>query len=58
MGKYRLTYWYGPFFEPSVGNTLGQSLPRGITTDQARALTILHELAHAVGRTFHGGAFG
>jgi len=57
-GNRSVVYLYDAFFERSVGGTTTQFLPDRITTDQARALTILHEFAHAVWRTFHAGPFG
>jgi hypothetical protein len=58
LGNRSVIYLYDPFFEESVGNTTSQFLPDKISKDQARALTILHEFAHAVWRTFHAGSLG
>jgi hypothetical protein len=49
---------YDPFFEKDVGRTTTRFLPDRIDANQARALTILHEYAHSVWRTFHAGPLG
>jgi hypothetical protein len=47
-------FLYNPFFSDTVGGTTNQFKPNKISPGEARSLTILHELAHAVWRNFHG----
>ena len=57
-GKRSKVNLYDPFFDKNVGGTTTQFLPDRIDANQARALTILHEFAHSVWRTFHSGPLG
>ncbi len=44
---------YNPFFLKTVGGTRNEFGRNSLSEGQARALVILHELAHAVWRNFH-----
>jgi hypothetical protein len=46
-------FLYNPCFSDTVGGSNNQFKPDKISVADARALTILHELAHAVWRNFH-----
>lgn len=53
-GRNSRIFLYNAFFSDSVGGTTNQFKPDKISAGDARTLTILHELAQAVWRNFHG----
>ncbi len=52
-GGNRRIYLYNAFFSDTVGGWTNAFGKGSLSPSQARALTILHELAHAVWRNFH-----
>jgi hypothetical protein len=53
LGSVSMIILYNPFFTKDVGGTTTQ-FSKPLSTSESRALTMLHELAHAVWRNFHG----